>query len=141
MSVNKNLGEDSIFIRACTQTKNGFNQSYFASSCESNLTGMGVGLVLELRAVPKRATSKYNTIWLGNLEATTDITVFTFKAIQRKERGYWPYYIVSRKPNKSLLKRLEKMAALMEDPDDFNGDCGILEARSLISDCLKELSF
>ena len=113
---------------------------YFVSLAEANLTGLGSGLVLELKPVPPGKTRSYNVLWVSKLYPLDDYSVFKADVYQKRAKGTKPFYVVSRKVNKSLLKRLEKMAALMEDPDDFNGDCGIIDARSLISDCLKELS-
>lgn len=136
------MSNQSLFIRQVfgsvtpsTVTK------YFVTLAESNLTGLGCGLVLELKPVPPGKTRSYNVLWVSKMfPLGDDYSVAKADVYQKRARGTRPFYIVSRKINKSLLKRLEKMATLMEDPDDFNSNCGILEARSLISDCLKELS-
>lgn len=131
----------SLFIRPMLGNLNQITNTHYVSLSASNIMGLGGGLVLELKPVPPGKTRGYNVLWVSKLTPLDEHFVLKADVYQKREEGTEPFYVVSRKVNKSLLKRLEKMAKLMEDPDDFNGDCGILEARSLISDCLKELSF
>ena len=105
--------------------------TYYVSNVAANLLGIGSGLTLEVRPVPKGQTRYFNCIWLGPVAGANDPSYRCVCAYGTKRKNTEPFYVVSRKPNKSLEMELVRFLDRMAETSNLN-DCQIVDAQDLL---------
>jgi hypothetical protein len=130
---NPKTDSGSLFIRDARMVRDGVmrDTTYYVSNVAANLLGIGSGLTLEVRPVPKGQTRYFNCIWLGKMVGADDPSYRCVCVYGTKRKNTEPFYVVSRKPNKSLEKELARFVDRMDETSSLN-DYQIIDAQDLL---------
>ena len=133
MMASKNSKTGSLFIRDARMVRDGVmrDTTYYVSNVAANLLGIGSGLTLELRPVPEGQTRYFNCLWLGKTVGADDPSYRCVCVYGTKQKNTEPFYVVSRKPNKSLEKELARFVDRMDETSSLN-DYQIIDAQDLL---------